>query len=115
MTLPQSDTAQLTCSRHHFNRALLDWADRKTKTRGTQTYSPLTCHLRRTTAGDIALPMNAVAIDVTCMEVTLRFRLAKIAIYRSSAGIVAFGRQVTGRRTTVSVVWNCFHKCEITE
>ena len=75
MTLPQSDTIQLTCSRHHFNHAPLDWMDRKTQTRVTRGYSPLIFNLRRTVAADIALPINAVTIDVTLEEVALRFRL----------------------------------------
>ena len=32
-------------------------------------------------AADIALPMDAVTIDVTHVEVALRFYMAKIAIY----------------------------------
>ncbi|GFY25530.1 uncharacterized protein TNCV_2486501 [Trichonephila clavipes] len=66
-------------------------------------------------AADIALPMDAVTVDVTRVEVALRFRLATIVIYRSSAGVVTLGRPPTGLRTTVCVVWNCFHKREITE
>ncbi|GFY23002.1 uncharacterized protein TNCV_2182631 [Trichonephila clavipes] len=74
MALPQSDTVQLPCSRHHFNCAPLDWMDRGTQqTRGTRTYSPLICNFRRTVAADIAKPMDAVTIDVTRVEVTLRF------------------------------------------
>ncbi|GFX45150.1 uncharacterized protein TNCV_3431981 [Trichonephila clavipes] len=57
--------------------------------------------------------MDAVTIDVTRVEVALRFRLATIAIYRSSSGVVALGRPPTGLRTTVCVVWNCFHKREL--
>ncbi|GFS65389.1 uncharacterized protein TNCV_2451911 [Trichonephila clavipes] len=53
MTLPQSDTVQLPCSRHHFNRAPLDWTDRGTQTQGTWA---------------IALPMDAATIDVTRVE-----------------------------------------------
>ncbi|GFX07207.1 uncharacterized protein TNCV_2424121 [Trichonephila clavipes] len=64
-----------------FHRAPLDWTDRGTQTRGTRTYSPIICNLRRTVAADIALPMDAVTIDVTRVEVALRFRLATIAIY----------------------------------
>ncbi|GFW32990.1 uncharacterized protein TNCV_1939141 [Trichonephila clavipes] len=115
MTLPQSDTVQLPCSRHHFNHTPLDRTDRGTQTRGTQAYSPFICNLRRTVAADIALPMDAVTIDVPRVEVALRFRLATIAIYRSSAGIVTLGRPPTGLRAIVCVVWNCFHKREITE
>ncbi|GFW54331.1 uncharacterized protein TNCV_3702921 [Trichonephila clavipes] len=81
MALPQSDTVQLPCSQHHFNRAPLDWTDRVTRTRGTQACSPFICYLWRTVAADIALPMDAVTIDVTRGEVTLRFRLSTIAIY----------------------------------
>ncbi|GFT06346.1 uncharacterized protein TNCV_1145381 [Trichonephila clavipes] len=110
MTLPQSDTVQLSCSQHHFNRAPLDWTDRGTQTRGTQAYSPFICNLRRTVAADIALPMDAVTPDVTRVEVTLRFRLATIAIYRSAAEVVTLGRPSTGLRTPVCVVLNCFHK-----
>ncbi|GFX51669.1 uncharacterized protein TNCV_5013721 [Trichonephila clavipes] len=88
MTLPQSDTVQLPCSRHHFNRAPLDWTDRGTQTRGTRAYSPFICNLRRTVAADIALPMDAVITDVTRVEVALRFRLATIAIYRFSTGLM---------------------------
>ena len=80
MTLPQSDTVQLTCFRHHFNRVPLDWMDRKTQTRSTRPYSPLICNLRGTVTADIALPMDAVTIDVTRVKIALRFRLAKIAI-----------------------------------
>ncbi|GFT43839.1 uncharacterized protein TNCV_2547911 [Trichonephila clavipes] len=86
MTLPQSDTVQLPCSRHYFNRAYLDWTDRGTQTRGTRAYSPFICNLRHTVAADIALPIDAVTINVTRVEVALQFRLATIAIYRSSAG-----------------------------
>ncbi|GFW24288.1 uncharacterized protein TNCV_605371 [Trichonephila clavipes] len=103
MTLPQSDTVQLPCSRHHFDRAPLDWMDRGTQTRGTRAYSPLICYLRRTVSADIALPMDAVIIDVTRVEVILRFRLATIAIYRSSAGVVTIGRPPTSLRATVCV------------
>ncbi|GFY24529.1 uncharacterized protein TNCV_1015751 [Trichonephila clavipes] len=71
MTLPQSDTVQLPCSRHHFNRAPVDWRDRGTQTRGTRAYSPFICNLRCTVAADIALPMDAVTIDVTRVEVAL--------------------------------------------
>ena len=115
MILPQSGTVELTCSRHHFNRAPLDWTNRKTQTQGTWAYSPLTCNLRLAVAADIALPVDAVIIDVTRVGVVLRFRLAKIAIYRSSAGLVSLGRPATGLRTIVCAVWNCFHKREITE
>ncbi|GFT31717.1 uncharacterized protein TNCV_231261 [Trichonephila clavipes] len=115
MTLPQSDTVQLPCSRHHFNRAPLDWTDRGTQTQGTRAYSPLICNLRRTVAADMALPVDSVTMDITRVEVALRFRLATIAIYRSAAGVVTLGRPPTGLRTTVCVVWNCFHKREITE
>ncbi|GFU90175.1 uncharacterized protein TNCV_3873791 [Trichonephila clavipes] len=86
MTLPQSDTVQLPCSRHHFNRAPLDWTDRGTQTRGTRAYSPFICNLRLTVTADIALPMDAVTLDVLRVEVSLRFRLATIAIYRFSRG-----------------------------
>ncbi|GFX03572.1 uncharacterized protein TNCV_4751571 [Trichonephila clavipes] len=115
MTLPQSDTVRLPCSRHHFNCAPLDWTDRETQTQGTRAYSPLICYLRRTVAADIALPKDAVTIDVTRVEVSLRFRLATIAIYRSSAGVVTLERQPKGLQTIVCVFWNCFHKHEITE
>ncbi|GFY18560.1 uncharacterized protein TNCV_2397851 [Trichonephila clavipes] len=81
MTLPQSDTVQLPCSRYRFNRAPLDWTDRETQTQGTRAYSPFICNLLRTVAADIALPMNTVTIDVTHVEVALRFHLATIAIY----------------------------------
>ncbi|GFX14801.1 uncharacterized protein TNCV_1485441 [Trichonephila clavipes] len=87
MTLPLSDTVQLPGFQRHFNSAPLDWTDRGTQTRGTRAYSPFICNLRRTVAADIALPMDAVSIDVTRVEVALRFRLATIAIYRSSAGV----------------------------
>ncbi|GFX31965.1 uncharacterized protein TNCV_3408791 [Trichonephila clavipes] len=89
--------------------------DRGTQTRGTRVYSPFICNLRRTVVADIALPIDVVTIDVTRVEVTLRFRLATIAIYRSSVGVVTLGRQPTDLRTTVCVIWNCFHKYEITE
>ncbi|GFW17929.1 uncharacterized protein TNCV_2231101 [Trichonephila clavipes] len=92
MTLPQTDTVQLPCSRLHFNRAPLDRTDRETQTRGTRAYSPFICSLRRTVAADINLPMEAVTIDVTPVKVALRFRLATIATYRSSTGDVTFGK-----------------------
>ncbi|GFW82487.1 uncharacterized protein TNCV_1793801 [Trichonephila clavipes] len=88
MTLPQSDTVQLACSRHHFNRAPLYWTDRGRPTRGTRAYSPLICNLPGTVAADIALPMDAVTIDVTHVELALRLRLDTMAIYRSSMGVV---------------------------
>ncbi|GFY04556.1 uncharacterized protein TNCV_4416411 [Trichonephila clavipes] len=90
--IAQSDTVQLPCSGHHFNRAPYDWTDRGIQTRGTRAYSPFICNLRRTVAADIALPMDAVTIDVTRVEEALRFRLSKIAIHRSSSpGIVPLG------------------------
>ena len=109
MTLLQSDTVQLTCSRHQFR------TDRKTQTQGIRAYSPFICNLLHTIAANIALPMVTVTIDVACVEVTLRFHLTKLATYRSSTGILTLGRPATGLRTTVCVVWNYFHKCEITE
>ncbi|GFS91968.1 uncharacterized protein TNCV_1931391 [Trichonephila clavipes] len=115
MTLPQWDTVQLPCSLHHLNHAPLHWTDRGTQTRGTQAYSPFICNLRRTVAADISLPMDAVTIDFTRVEVALLFRLATISIYRSSAGVVTLGRPPTGLRSIACVVWNCFHKLEITE
>ncbi|GFW93506.1 uncharacterized protein TNCV_47091 [Trichonephila clavipes] len=54
MTLPQSVTVQLPCSRHHFSRVHLDWTDRGTQTRGTRAYSSFICNLRCTVAADIA-------------------------------------------------------------
>ena len=87
MTLTQSDTVQLTCSWHHFNRASVDCVDEKTQTPGTWAYRPHMCNLRRTVATYIALPMNAEAIDVTRVEVALRFYFAKKAIYRSPVGL----------------------------
>ncbi|GFT07487.1 hypothetical protein TNCV_3789451 [Trichonephila clavipes] len=42
----------------------LDWTDRGTQTSRYRAYSPFICNLR-TVAADIALPMNAVTIDVT--------------------------------------------------
>ncbi|GFY34654.1 uncharacterized protein TNCV_1373451 [Trichonephila clavipes] len=104
MTLPQSDTVQLPCSRHHFNHAPLDWTDRGTQTRGNRAYSPFKYNLLRTVAADLALPMDTVAIDVIRVEDALRFRLATMAIYRSSAGVVTIGKPSTGLRTTVCVV-----------
>ena len=104
MTLPQSDTVQLTYSRHHFNCDPLHWTNRKTQIQGTWADSPLICNLWRTIAVDIALPMDTVAIDVIRVEVALRFHLAKIAIYRSSAGVVTLGQSATGLRTIVCVV-----------
>ena len=91
ITLLQSDTVQLTCFRNHFNHASLDWTDRKIQTRGIRGYIPLICNLQRIVAADIILPMDAVTIDVTRVEVALLFRLAKIAIYRSSVGVVTLG------------------------
>ena len=87
-----------------LNVPSLNWTDRRTQTRGIQEYNPLICNLRRTVAGYITLPMDAVTIDITSVEVSLRFRLAKIAIYRSSTGVVTLGRQATGLRTTVCLV-----------
>ena len=75
----------------------------------------LICNLRCTVAADIALPIDAVPIDVTHVEDALRFCLAKITIYRSSAGVVILGRPATGLWITDCVIWNCFHKPEITE
>ena len=80
-------TVQLTCSQHYFNRALLDWMYRKIQTRGTRVYSLLICNLRCTVAADIVLPMNTVTIDVTRVEVTLRFCLAKIAVHWEKSNI----------------------------
>ena len=76
-------------------------------------YNPLICNLQHNVAADTALPMNGVTIDVTCVEIVLKFRLAKIAIYQSSAEVVTLGRPATRLRKTV--VWNCFFKREITE
>ena len=90
LTLPQSDTIQLTCARHHVNRASLDCTDSKTQTRGTREYSPLIYNLRHTVSADIALPMDHITTDLKCVEIALQFRLAKIAIYRSSAGVDNF-------------------------
>ena len=59
--------------------------------------------------------MHAVTIYVILVVVTLRFCMAKIAMYRSTADVVTLGRLVTGLPTTVYVVWNCFHKLENTE
>ncbi|GFV21657.1 uncharacterized protein TNCV_2416731 [Trichonephila clavipes] len=115
LTLTQSDIVQLPSSRHHFNRAPLDWTDRETQTRGFRAYSSFICNLWRTVAADITLPMDTITIDVTRVEVALRFRLATIAIYRSSAGVVTLWRAPTGLRTTVCVVWNYLHKHEINE
>ncbi|GFU68833.1 uncharacterized protein TNCV_1548171 [Trichonephila clavipes] len=81
MALPQSDTVQLSCSRHHSNRAPLVWTDRGTQTRCTRAYSQFICNLQRTVAADIALPMDAVTIDVTRVEVAPRVLLVIIAIY----------------------------------
>ena len=115
MTLPQSDTVQLACSRHHFNRALLDWTDIKTQTRVTRAYSLLICNLQRTLTAEIALKMDAATINVTLVAVALGLRMAKLATYLSSTGLVSLGRPATGLRTTICVVWNCFHKREVTE
>ncbi|GFU72359.1 uncharacterized protein TNCV_933101 [Trichonephila clavipes] len=84
MTLPQSDTVRLPCSLHHFYRAPLHCTDRETQTRGFRAYSSFICNLRRTVDADIALPMNDVTIDMTRMEVALRFRLlhSNISIFR---------------------------------
>ena len=60
----------------------------KTSSKIKFQYSPLICYLRRTVATAITLQMDAVTVDVTHVEVDLRFHLAKIAIYRSSAGVV---------------------------
>ncbi|GFW09068.1 uncharacterized protein TNCV_3081601 [Trichonephila clavipes] len=65
--------------------------DRGTQTRGTRAYSPFICNFRCAVAADIALPMDAVTIHVPRVEVALRFRLATIAIYRSSAEVVTLG------------------------
>ena len=71
--------------------------DRKTQTRSTRAYSPLIYNLRRTVAADIVLPMDAVTIDATHVEVALRFFLAKIAIYRSSSGVVTHKRNLISK------------------
>ncbi|GFU46882.1 uncharacterized protein TNCV_640331 [Trichonephila clavipes] len=81
MALPQYDTVQLPSFRHHFNRAPFFWTDRGKQTPGTRAYSPFTCNLWRTVAADISLSIDAVNIDVTGVEVALRFRLAAIEIY----------------------------------
>ena len=90
----------------HINSAPLEWTDRKTQTRGTRTYSSLICNLLHIVAEDIALPMDAVTIHVKYVEVALWFRLAKIAIFWSSARDVALLRPAAGLRATVCVVWN---------
>ena len=77
--------------------------------------SPLICNLWHTVATDIILPMGAVTIDVTHVEVAVWFGLAKIAIYRSSTGVVTLGQPAMGLQTTVCVVLKCFHQYEITE
>ncbi|GFT99934.1 uncharacterized protein TNCV_1079731 [Trichonephila clavipes] len=84
-------SVQLPCSLHHFNRAPLDWTDRRTQTRDTRANTPFICNLRRTVTADIALPVDAATIDDTRVEVALRFRLATIAIYRSSGEVVPLG------------------------
>ena len=72
---------------------LIGWIEKQT--RGTRAYSPLICNLRRAVATDITLPMDAVSIDVPHVEVALQFCLAKIVIYRSSAGGLAIGLWTT--------------------
>ena len=60
--------------------------DRKTQTQGTWAYNSLICNLWHIEAADIALPMDSITIDITHVEVTLLFRLAKIARHRLSVG-----------------------------
>ncbi|GFU14546.1 hypothetical protein TNCV_3251661 [Trichonephila clavipes] len=57
--------------------------------------------------------MAAATIDVTYEEVYLRFSLATIAKYLSSTWVVTLGRPATRLRSTVWLIWNCFHAHEM--
>lgn len=63
----------------------------------------------------IVLPMAAATADVKRVEIDLQFCLVTTAIYISSAGVISLGRWATGLKTTVWLIWNCSHNCEMTE
>ncbi|GFU62675.1 uncharacterized protein TNCV_3442771 [Trichonephila clavipes] len=89
--------------------------DRGTQTPGTRAYSPFMCNLQRTEASDIALRCNhrererERERDVTHLEVALRFRLATIAIYRSSAGVVTHGMMNAEEKSNICDRLACFN------
>ncbi|GFS63382.1 hypothetical protein TNCV_2309021 [Trichonephila clavipes] len=59
--------------------------DRGTQIRGTRAYNPFICNLRRRVTADLALPMDAVTIDVTRVEVAPAIPLgynSNISIFR---------------------------------
>lgn len=73
------------------------------------------CSFRRAVMAAIFISMGVSTIDVTYVEVALRLSLASTATYRSSAGVVNFGRPATGLRRLVWLVNYCFHDVEITK
>lgn len=81
ITSPYSDTLQVICFRHHFNRALLNLTNRGTQTRGIRAYSLFMCTFRRTMIASIVLLMGAATIDNTCVEL---FSL----VYNSNISII---------------------------
>lgn len=80
-TSAQSDTLQLIYYRHFINWVFLDWKDTGTLSRDTWAYSPFMHSLRHTVMADIILTMDGATINVTCVEIALRFCEATTAIY----------------------------------
>lgn len=85
-TPAQSDTLQLIYYRHFINRVFLDWKDRGTQSWDTWANSSF---MRLCTVmADIILPMDGATINVTCVEIALRFCLATTAMYWSFTAVV---------------------------
>ena len=81
---PQSVTMQITCWKHHFNRAFLDWTVEGMQTSGIRLYKPCIRSLRQAVASDTFLAMVAATIDITRVQLGLRFRFVITAIHRPS-------------------------------
>lgn len=85
ITIPQSETDEMTCCRQYFHRAALEWTNRETQTWGTHEYSLFMYRFRNKAVKDIILSMDATTIQATRVVVTVRFVLAATARYQSSA------------------------------
>ncbi|GFU86683.1 uncharacterized protein TNCV_2881031 [Trichonephila clavipes] len=93
----------------------LDWRDKDRQIRGTQAYRPFKCSLRGTVVTDMVLSMSAATIDVTPVQVDLRFRLVTKAIYLSSIGVQLLDDRVQILGQILGCVWNCFRNRKMAE
>lgn len=100
---------------HHFNSVLIHCTERRTQTKGSQTYSPFLCAFSFTVEISCRLISGRYNLDVTRVKVCSSIPLS----YNSNMSMIRKCRKtwmiITGLRTTVSLIKNCFPNRKIQE